>query len=331
MGLESPTWISDLVASWPTGSETKSQGDDHLRAIKSALKTTFPNADRIHYFPTFEGISGAATLDISDQHKIIGISTAGVDIQINLPALSAAEGGWYVDIMKVTGDAFGARVFPASGTIQSKSGSTNSIKVGIYSEPARFIWTGANWFCAKTGPAIGSVEMHDGAALPGGYLYSSGETFNSSAYPELANVLGTNVVRDRRSRVTVGRGDMGGTPNGLLGAIISGNTLGAVGGTETHALVLAELASHNHGVSDPGHSHITTTGNIFGDITGGVGVLLQAGGIPVNYLSSAGALNLSGQLTSPNTTGITTQFTGSGSAHSNLQPSIISNMIIRAC
>lgn len=43
MALETGTYISDLVASNPTPTDPKSQGDDHLRLIKSAIKATFPN------------------------------------------------------------------------------------------------------------------------------------------------------------------------------------------------------------------------------------------------------------------------------------------------
>lgn len=43
MPLEVGTYISDLVASNPTGSDNKSTGDDHLRLIKSAIKATFPS------------------------------------------------------------------------------------------------------------------------------------------------------------------------------------------------------------------------------------------------------------------------------------------------
>lgn len=41
MGLESATYISDLVATNPTASDGKSQGDDHLRLLKSTIKATF--------------------------------------------------------------------------------------------------------------------------------------------------------------------------------------------------------------------------------------------------------------------------------------------------
>lgn len=41
MALETGTYISDLVTTNPTAADAKSQGDDHIRLIKSALKNTF--------------------------------------------------------------------------------------------------------------------------------------------------------------------------------------------------------------------------------------------------------------------------------------------------
>lgn len=43
MGLETGTYISDLVTTNPLGSDNKSQGDDHIRLIKQVIKNTFPN------------------------------------------------------------------------------------------------------------------------------------------------------------------------------------------------------------------------------------------------------------------------------------------------
>ena len=43
MGLEAATYIDGLVITNPDGSDNKSQGDDHIRLIKSTLKNTFPN------------------------------------------------------------------------------------------------------------------------------------------------------------------------------------------------------------------------------------------------------------------------------------------------
>lgn len=43
MALETVTHISDLVVTNPTSTDPKSEGDNHLRNIKTALKTDFPN------------------------------------------------------------------------------------------------------------------------------------------------------------------------------------------------------------------------------------------------------------------------------------------------
>ena len=43
MGLETATYIDGLNAAWPLGTDDKGQGDNHLRLVKSAIKSTFPN------------------------------------------------------------------------------------------------------------------------------------------------------------------------------------------------------------------------------------------------------------------------------------------------
>lgn len=43
MGLETGTYISSLNASNPTSGDNASQGDDHIRLIKSTILATFPN------------------------------------------------------------------------------------------------------------------------------------------------------------------------------------------------------------------------------------------------------------------------------------------------
>ena len=54
MGLESATYDDDLVTTNPVGAtDKKQQGDDHIRLIKSTLKTTLPNASRVAAGSTF--------------------------------------------------------------------------------------------------------------------------------------------------------------------------------------------------------------------------------------------------------------------------------------
>lgn len=45
MSLESGTYISDLNANNPTGTDKKKEGDDHIRLLKSTIKASFPNID----------------------------------------------------------------------------------------------------------------------------------------------------------------------------------------------------------------------------------------------------------------------------------------------
>ena len=83
------------------------------------------------------------------------------------------------------------------------------------------------------------------------------------------------------------------------------DTVRETGGAKTHALTTAELAAHNHGVTDPGHTHTTT-------------VFTQSGGGASDALTVAN--NVTEKITDSAVTGISIQNAGSGNAHNNLQP-----------
>jgi len=87
-------------------------------------------------------------------------------------------------------------------------------------------------------------------------------------------------------------------------------TIGTTGGESNHALTTAELASHTHTVTDPGHTH--GPGNVFNTSNGaatGIENMLRLNNVSNQNMSIASAA-----------TGITNQNTGSGTAHNNLQP-----------
>jgi len=59
MPLESGTTIADLNASWPTGGDPKSEGDDHLRLIKTVLKNdVYPKAESYSQTETDDLLDG---------------------------------------------------------------------------------------------------------------------------------------------------------------------------------------------------------------------------------------------------------------------------------
>jgi microcystin-dependent protein len=59
MGLESGTYIEDLVASNPLGTDGKAQGDNHIRLIKQVLQNQFPSLGQDAVTGTAEDINEA--------------------------------------------------------------------------------------------------------------------------------------------------------------------------------------------------------------------------------------------------------------------------------
>ncbi len=58
MALESANWVTQLVDTNPTTSDPVSQGDDHLRMIKTVLSNSFPSTSTTAIVPNMSGQSG---------------------------------------------------------------------------------------------------------------------------------------------------------------------------------------------------------------------------------------------------------------------------------
>jgi len=101
MGLESASFVNDLVTTNPGATDAKAQGDDHLRLIKAALKASFPNSSRAFYIPTsVAAATGTVTIAASDQGKITPVSASGASRTVNLPANSGIPDGFECTIFK---------------------------------------------------------------------------------------------------------------------------------------------------------------------------------------------------------------------------------------
>jgi hypothetical protein len=61
MALESGTYVKDLVSTNPPGTDAISQGDDHIRLIKSVLKNSFPSTNSAPIIPDISGVNTGAT------------------------------------------------------------------------------------------------------------------------------------------------------------------------------------------------------------------------------------------------------------------------------
>tara|TARA_B100000315_G_C14488769_1_gene546513 strand:+ start:45 stop:788 length:744 start_codon:yes stop_codon:yes gene_type:complete len=87
MALESATYISGLVAANPPGTDAISQGDDHIRLIKTVLKASLPNADA-----AINGIHTGASAPSSTSAGQLWFDTSANLIKMR----NEADGGWIV-------------------------------------------------------------------------------------------------------------------------------------------------------------------------------------------------------------------------------------------
>lgn len=76
MALETATYINGLNSANPTATDNKSEGDDHIRLVKSTLLATFP------------AVTGAVTATHTELNYVDGVTSA-IQTQLNAKAPTA--------------------------------------------------------------------------------------------------------------------------------------------------------------------------------------------------------------------------------------------------
>lgn len=317
MALETATYISDLVSTNPTASDNMSQGDDHIRLLKSALKSTFPN------------VSGAVTATHTELNYVDGVTSA---LQTQLNDLSSLKA-------PLASPTFtGTVVLPATtsvGTVSATElgyldGVTSALQTQIDGKAAS-VHTHAISDVTGLSVAVcptGAVIPYAGDTEPSGWLLCAGQSLSRVTYAALFAVIGTTygsvdgdsfTLPDLRGRVVAGQDDMGGTSANRLTAQtggVDGDVLGASGGAETHTLTTAQMPAHNHFVA----ANVSTS-------SGSPSLSNSQQIVWSNSTGGSGTYNLNGTSTAA-TIGLTSS-TGGGAAHNNVQPTIILNYIIK--
>jgi len=172
----------------------------------------------------------------------------------------------------------------------------------------------------------GAVVPFGGSSAPTGFLLCAGQAVSRSTYSALFGVISTTYgagdesstfnLPDLRGRVVAGQDDMGGSSadrlTGLTGGV-DGDTLAATGGAETHVLTTAQLATHTHGATKFYNSDPGLTNTRFSLVTE----------------QTDREDSFPGYQTTTGDTNNIISTTGSGSAHNNVQPTIILNYIIK--
>ena len=148
----------------------------------------------------------------------------------------------------------------------------------------------------------GTIQHTVASSEPDGWLFINGQSVLLDDFPDLALVVpaawivGSNIVLpDWRGRVLVAAG----TGTGLTNRVLN-----TTGGAETHALVEAEMPSHNHSITMVG----TLGAHVHDD---GTGRIAQAG---IGFVPGSAT---------------TTGNKGSGTAHNNMQPWAAVNLMIK--
>jgi len=184
---------------------------------------------------------------------------------------------------------------------------------------------------SELGVPVGTVLDFSGPVLPDNYQYCAGQELSRATYSALFAVIGTTYgsgngtttfnVPDYRGRVLAGKDNMNGTAAGRL-TQVDGTTLGAAGGTDTVTLTSSQIPAHTHPITDPGHFHTTTVHRAGANGGDGGGARWN-----VQTVTDYGPF---GVASDTKTTGITVNAnTGGDGAHSNTQPTAVTNKIIK--
>lgn len=223
----------------------------------------------------------------------------------------------------------------ASGQMKQRDG-TNTSWITLYSLSGfPSLTTGDAVLTLKSAAATGFVMMNDGTIGSA----SSGATTRANADTEALYTLIWNNVSNTYAAVTGGRGANAaadfaankaialtkqlGRAIGIAGAGsgLTSRVLGLTVGEESHALTSGENGAHNHGITDPGHYHFSTSETPY-----------TSGGAAINSSTGFGAADLSqlnSYVTFSASTGISINNSGSGTAHNTMQPTAFWNVMIK--
>ena len=204
-------------------------------------------------------------------------------------------------------------------------------------------WLLHGYYSAPSNLPLGAILPYTALAAPNSnFVLCYGQAISRTTYATLYALLGTAYgvgdgsttfnIPDLRGRVVAGFDSMGGSSANRLTGVsggVDGDGLGNTGGSETHTLTEAQLAAHDHdatglsgSAADHTHQFTYDTAQIAANnVTFPVSAIQTSGGATTVTTQGSGtvAVTITGD----------TADAGSGTAHNNVQPTIILPYIMR--
>jgi len=294
-------FINGLNASNPAATDQIADADNHLRLIKSALLSTFPNiggavnATHAELNTVADGGTAATATTLVNADKLV-VNDNGTMVQVTLSDLIT----YLTSNLSVTSSMI------LNGTIGTNDLADASVTSAKLAGGAAF--------------TSGMIVPFAGSTAPAGWLMCFGQDVSRTIYADLYSTIASTYgagdnsstfnVPDLRGRVIAGQDDMGGvSANRLTGQTggLDGDNLGASGGTETHILSTSEMPAHNH----------SGTVDLRTNWEAGTSSLSPVGTGSARYDGNASRPSLS------------ISNAGGGVAHNNVQPTIVLNYMIK--
>jgi hypothetical protein len=158
MGLETGTYIDSLNSSNPTAGDAVSEGDDHLRLIKSTVKATFPN------------LSGAVTSTQAELNILDGVTANTAKLNyVDITTLGTVEASKAVTA-DANKDVTAIRNLTITGALSAGSGLVTMsdiypvgsiyINAAVTTNPATLLGFGT-WVAFGTGRMMVGYDASD--------------------------------------------------------------------------------------------------------------------------------------------------------------------------
>lgn len=297
-------------------------------------------------------LAGTVTWSVSSNVASIVIANSGTEgaIQItnntNLAAGKAVlkvtqnNTGPALDVVSTTGPA---RLPRMTTTQRDAISAAEGDEIYNTTLKRKEIYNGSYWVSAA-GDSGRVVQWPGAGTLPSYLVECDGSTLavngtNAYAISILSTTWGSSgTLPDLRGRTVIGAGTGQANYLGDTNSALTNRVIATANGRETHTISISEMPSHNHGggshthtASQASHQHYIATNNSGGSTLGNNSLAEQGdnGTYSLQGLATAatvGQTNLQSPAITVDASGSIISSQGSGSAHENMQPSVVVRM-----